>query len=1761
MAHPKGIVALRINVRKSANAAEEYYLGLLDRYYRGLGLGDAKWLGKGCEILGLKGEVTKTAFAALVRNYMPDHHTRLTSITRADRRAGCDVNHHATKSLSVMALVLGDQRLCTAFTESSAYALARMEPSMQARVRSNKADHDRLTGNMVCASFPDFLSRPVKGKSDPHLHNHNFLFNATFDFAEGSGKWKAAQMGLIIENAPVYQAIFYADLARRAQQLGYRLVWDGPRWEIEGVSAEVIELFSRRSRGIEKEAEERGIWSDREKSQLGARLREGKSKNIDWDCLISGWKHDLGEERLKALSELKDAAELRASGHSPTQETVSALDALALATARLACRMAVWTQREFIAEALLAGRGEVTIAEVERALPLADPLVGVVRTVHEDRESFTTPRIMCDIETCIRLASAGKGKFDELGQDPHFPTAMTTRQRDAVEALVSSRDFLSVIHATDTAARLVIETVRPAVAAENRQIVVLGVRPACVRMLQASGFADATTVDDFLRRPPPIAKGTAIWVHDAAFLSSDMMVQLCEFAQRNQARVVMVQGNSFRSSIDRGNALRLVTTRAELNLLISSADQSEAGGGNDQGGKEFVAQAGGAASDIIASTAKSAESTGVNVARVGRGFAHIDPAERTTCAVEKFTAITRSGASCMAMAEDYPAALAWTESIRAELVKCGFLDPATARPVETLITKDVFNDELSAAALRVGDTIELTTDADAGKRGERLQVCGTETRLIVCDSSGEHRDFQPENTQFNLFRPLSVAVNDRLRITRTDIVHDRLFIAGEIVVVREHLETGDLRVGKTRLLPKDFKHLTYGWVDTPSTVERISAAHLVLLTSDSKSPGDVDALLKSKQCVAKRIWHFCDREGLFLPRGLRENATARNDPEEVPHDWRRQVYYLRENTRVDGPFPVGQMQRLIDNGQLTPSTEVSTSGVDGWHRADEDDLLCRTFRELLDESHSSDRVILTAPPDDSDMITPPQEPLDHAADANNSPHDLAANDAPKLDQLVEHGVAPIEEPQATLSTTLPPSNHANAATSTPSAIEPAAVQPETGEVSDATSFPQKTAVPAATAGSEVVEFFRDSIPETERQCSEDDRPLQILGDVDSTPAALPKERVGRESPPENPAPLSTDIVNPPPAAKPWRCFVMFHEHSVGPFSPQQIEELVRECQIVPTTQVSFRRDGPWNDASSITAIAAMLEQQASTASVAENPAVTPMPSPSMPQLGPITLGSQQYDERQRPHSVHDQEHDMLTGTDRVIIEQRGWLWDKDEVSPEQLAPEPATISALGVRDDPDQTDFMEQFFPRTSGEPAPVEKPQTPYASEKDEPGEIILADAMPPAATTPSSLSVATTQRHGSGAGNDARREIHTPDGGQGGAEPTSSAVPALDEESRTYFLRVTDNKPRDRQEIHALILAQKIVPTTQLSYSDTRDWRDAVLFLEFAASFATKDLVVPKRAKPTPPALSGPGEASVETTGETQSRAQERENDQTGAPRYAGASSKPSVTPIQAKPQDYFLRQQDGKVGTYSLVKIQDLITSKKITAVTNLCTPDDRRWRYAVVFPELEVSFRALGLFAPTATQASPPATTPVSASAATTHPTQQRAVIEVRHGDMNVAPVPEPASRSTGSERAAPRVPTKPGSEANENVPASALEQQSNKDRSNTARLLAEEKSTEQARMITSLPAVAKALPLGAEGNGLKEAQEYYLRKGLKQEGPCTFEEIRTMIEGASVDRATQVRKRGVAGFKSADKFDELLAELDRVGAPQNPTPDEPTGISR
>src|SRR6202050_2250558 len=149
------------------------------------------WQGRLAHEWGLHDEVGSEHFARLSEGQHPESGVQLVKhqpartyenengkeITSVEHRAGWDATFSAPKSVSLTALVGGDDRVREAHRQAVTAALSELERYTQARIGGNPAAE--TTGKFIAAKFEHDTARPVNGYAAPQLHTHAVVFNMT----------------------------------------------------------------------------------------------------------------------------------------------------------------------------------------------------------------------------------------------------------------------------------------------------------------------------------------------------------------------------------------------------------------------------------------------------------------------------------------------------------------------------------------------------------------------------------------------------------------------------------------------------------------------------------------------------------------------------------------------------------------------------------------------------------------------------------------------------------------------------------------------------------------------------------------------------------------------------------------------------------------------------------------------------------------------------------------------------------------------------------------------------------------------------------------------------------------------------------------------------------------------------------------------------------------------------------------------------------------------------------------------------------------------------------------------------------------------------------------------------------------------------------------------------------------------------------------------------------------------------------------------
>ena len=272
---------LTIYNNKDASGLVTYFSTSLskdDYFFSGKSI-PGRWHGGLVQDLDLPEKVTRKDFSSLAHNKHPKTGKKLTPRNAAERRTSIEYTFACPKSVSlVMALSEKEdgKAILNAHRLAVKKAMQAIEKDMQTQTRIEGRKTYVTTGKIVYARFDHFTARPVKMKheniakyvSDPHMHSHCVVMNCT----KYKGRFQALEGSTIHRVAGYYEAVYHAHLSKSLQDLGYPIERNKHRYEIKGITRNVIDKFSQRTIEIEKFAKKYGITNAQTKGTIGAKI-------------------------------------------------------------------------------------------------------------------------------------------------------------------------------------------------------------------------------------------------------------------------------------------------------------------------------------------------------------------------------------------------------------------------------------------------------------------------------------------------------------------------------------------------------------------------------------------------------------------------------------------------------------------------------------------------------------------------------------------------------------------------------------------------------------------------------------------------------------------------------------------------------------------------------------------------------------------------------------------------------------------------------------------------------------------------------------------------------------------------------------------------------------------------------------------------------------------------------------------------------------------------------------------------------------------------------------------------------------------------------------------------------------------------------------------------------------------------------------------------------------------------------------------------
>jgi conjugative relaxase-like TrwC/TraI family protein len=801
--------------QKNLGDAENYFDEHLSQndYYAAGETRPGQWIGAGAERLGLKGEVTREQFHALCENENPETGERLTQRQLKDgqRRVFYDFTCSAPKSVSVLAVTMDDERLVTAHEEAARIAFRELETFAATRVRKQGNQKDRITGNLAAAAFTHTSSRAL----DPQLHTHFTVFNATFDDSERS--WKALQAGGMYDAIRYGTAVYRNELAKRVQQIGYRIQPSKHGFQIDGVSDEVLKRFSKR-------AQQRDAVVQELEQKLGRKL----SNNA-----ISLAVHQSRAEKVKGIStaevrerqlaqlqpnELLALQKLSASVQYTGQPHIAGLEKQTLnhAIAHVFERKSVVAEHELLTTALAHRQGEVDLGNLKQEVKYSAELVKTER-------GFSTKEILATELDLIQTVNAGCDAVAPLHPGYRPAAWLGEDQQRAIYHVLRTSDRITGLRGLAGTGKTT--ALRELVAAcKEARVEPLFCAPtaAATEVLRTEGF-EAVTLQSLLLTKPALSACQLVVLDEAGAVGMDDMKRLFDCAR--DARIILSGDTGQHASVARGDALRILERHSNFKSgqLTAIRRQRKAA---YRKAVELAAQ-------------KRTVEAFAQLERIGAVAEVLADGHHDlhNSAANSYLKALAENKSALLVAPTWNEIEAVTEKVRAALKTSGRLagEEKEIQVFDSLSWTEA--QKRDARQYRPGMAIHFHRTAHGFDKDETVAVVAVENdSLKVQCPDGSEVLFQlgQGSALFDVGekRKLKVAAGDRLLLQSN---WQKKFVNGELVEVKA-VQGDSVLLADGRVIPAEYRTFTHGYAVTSHAAQGKTVDEVLVVASSRSLP-------------------------------------------------------------------------------------------------------------------------------------------------------------------------------------------------------------------------------------------------------------------------------------------------------------------------------------------------------------------------------------------------------------------------------------------------------------------------------------------------------------------------------------------------------------------------------------------------------------------------------------------------------------------------------------------------------------------------------------------------------------------------------------------------------------------------------------------------------------------------------------------------------------------------------------------------------------
>jgi conjugative relaxase-like TrwC/TraI family protein len=783
-------------------------------------------------------------------------------VTSAEHRAGWDATFSAPKSVSLTALVGGDDRVREAHRESVRVALSELERYTQARIGNVHAPE--TTGKFIAATFEHDTARPVDGYAAPQLHTHAVIFNVT---ERENGETRALQPHEMFVSQRYTTAVYRSELALRLERLGYELErGKHGQPEIKGYTKEYLEASSPRREQIKDHLREQGI-DGAAAAQIAAHHTRDRKELLSQEEVLRRHR-ELATQYGHQADHV--VAQARQHGQYRVQDPeMQAQQAVTWARDHVFERSAVQDRRTILETALARGMGETTYTkirqEIERRIKTGE--FREVSRVGAGRQYTTAAMANMESEIIGRMQKGNRRDYtDPMLVSPQMRIATEDRhpelnasQRQAVDEIFLSREKIIGLDGIAGAGKTTtLAVIREGAEADGYRVEGFAPTSRAAQKLGEAGMETSTLQKHLACGQEPDTGEKRLYVLDESSLASTKQVH--EFVNRLHPndRVLLVGDRRQHEAVEAGRPFAQLQDAGMRTVKLEEIVRQK-----DPDLKQVVEQL---ARGEVREALK-------NLDRQGRVHEIHGHDERIAAIAKEYA---KSSENTLVVSPDNHSRAEINERIHAELQGRGVVS-VEEHSIRTLVPRQNLTgaDRTWAERYDVGDVLRYSraskeTGIGKGEYAQVKSIDAPNNRLTVERQDGTKRTYDPRRQRgVSVFREemRSFSVGDRIQFTAP--ANDLKIANRELGTIKSIGQDGlNLEMDSDRAVdldPRKHPHLDHGYAMTSHSSQGQTTDRVLI---------HMDTELGAKDLLNSRMAYVSVSRGRYDAQIYTNNAPA-----------------------------------------------------------------------------------------------------------------------------------------------------------------------------------------------------------------------------------------------------------------------------------------------------------------------------------------------------------------------------------------------------------------------------------------------------------------------------------------------------------------------------------------------------------------------------------------------------------------------------------------------------------------------------------------------------------------------------------------------------------------------------------------------------------------------------------------------------------------------------------------------------------------------